>query len=261
MKRQQSLAAPASERKQQQKQQQTPWLLVLLLLGLPLLGLVLGPGASMLGADDRDATISTSPLFIDQVAGERQYSGENVSLSLRDADLVEVLRSFAKLGDFNLLIQPGVHGKVTVELKDVPWDQAMAMILKMHGLGMDLERGTARVASIGELQRMVTEPPLESLAEAGKVRVEGVLEHVDARRLARLLSAPGADILSPVGRAWADRRTNQLTVEDHRLRLRTLAQVVARLDAPQSAFLDPSELADRFRQLWREAQGGDPSTP
>ena len=174
-------------------------------------------------------------------------------MSLRDADLVEVLRSFAKLGNFNLLIQPGVTGKVTVELKDVPWDHAMAMILKMHGLGIDLERGTARVASLSELHRMVTEPALPSLAEAGKLRVEGELEHVDARQVARLLTSPGADILSPVGRAWADRRSNQLTIEDHQLRLRLLAQVIARLDEPQSAFLNPRELAEHFHQLWQDA--------
>lgn len=69
---------------------------------------------------------------------EHRWVGEPISLSLRDADLVEVLRSFAKMVDVNLVIDPGVAGKVTVELHDVPWDQALYVILKSHGLGMEI---------------------------------------------------------------------------------------------------------------------------
>ena len=64
--------------------------------------------------------------------------GEPITLSLRDADLVEVLRSFGKLTDANLIIDPDVKGKVTVELKNVPWDQALYVILKSNGLGMEI---------------------------------------------------------------------------------------------------------------------------
>jgi len=67
-----------------------------------------------------------------------RWVGEPISLSLRDADLVEVLRSFAKMVDVNLVIDPSVGGKVTVELRDVPWDQALYVILKTHGLGMEI---------------------------------------------------------------------------------------------------------------------------
>ena len=76
----------------------------------------------------------------------RRWVGSPISLSLRDADLVEVLRSIARLADVNLVIQPGVSGSVTLELKDVPWDQALHVILKTHGLGAELD-GT--VLSIG----------------------------------------------------------------------------------------------------------------
>ncbi len=68
----------------------------------------------------------------------RVWVGEPISLSLREADLVEVLRSFAKMTDANIIIDPKVQGKVTVELKGVPWDQALHVILKSHGLGMEV---------------------------------------------------------------------------------------------------------------------------
>ncbi|MEM8931972.1 MAG: hypothetical protein AAGE94_12410 [Acidobacteriota bacterium] len=93
--------------------------------------------------------------------GRRQYHGEPIDLSLRNAPVVEVLRSFSELGDFNLIVQPSVRGQVTVELKQVPWDQAMDLILRMHGLALDITqaepdgRPIVRVAPVAELERML----------------------------------------------------------------------------------------------------------
>ncbi|HEX2163724.1 MAG TPA: secretin and TonB N-terminal domain-containing protein, partial [Thermoanaerobaculia bacterium] len=64
---------------------------------------------------------------------------EKIDLSLRDADLVEVLRSFAVLGGFDLVVDPGVAGTVTVELKDVEWPLALAAILRTHGLAAEID--------------------------------------------------------------------------------------------------------------------------
>lgn len=64
---------------------------------------------------------------------------ETISLSLRDADLVEVLRSFARLGGFDLVVDPAVAGTVTVELRDVRWQLALAVILRTHGLAAEVD--------------------------------------------------------------------------------------------------------------------------
>ena len=69
------------------------------------------------------------------------WRGEAISLSLKDADLVEVLRSFARLADVNLVIDSAVQGKVTLELHDVPWDQALSVILKSQRLGVEVTGG------------------------------------------------------------------------------------------------------------------------
>ena len=69
---------------------------------------------------------------------EHEWIGEPITLSLRDADLVEVLRSFAKMTDVNLILDPAVRGTVTLELREVPWDQALYVILKANGLGMEI---------------------------------------------------------------------------------------------------------------------------
>ena len=72
-------------------------------------------------------------------ASEHRWRGEPISLSLKEADLAEVLRSFAKISGLNLILDPAVKGKVTVELKDVPWDQALSVILKTHLLGLEVD--------------------------------------------------------------------------------------------------------------------------
>jgi type IV pilus assembly protein PilQ len=67
---------------------------------------------------------------------DRRFRGEPISLDLKDADLVDVCLSFAKIAKTNVVVDPGVKGIVTVRLKNVPWDQALDLILRMNGLGM-----------------------------------------------------------------------------------------------------------------------------
>ena len=71
--------------------------------------------------------------------GQGRWKGFPISLSLRDAPLPEVLRTFARLAHFNLVLDPRVEGSVTVELENVPWDQALYVILKTHGLGAEVD--------------------------------------------------------------------------------------------------------------------------
>lgn len=80
-------------------------------------------------------------------SGQGQWKGFPISLSLRDAPLPEVLRAFAQIAGFNLVLDPGIpQGTVTVELKDVPWDQALSVILKTHGLAAEVDGRLWRVA-------------------------------------------------------------------------------------------------------------------
>jgi type II secretory pathway component GspD/PulD (secretin) len=72
-------------------------------------------------------------------AGHGRWTGFPISVSLHKAPLEEVVRTFAKLAGFNLILDPRVQGSVTVELKDVPWDQALYMILKTHGMGAEID--------------------------------------------------------------------------------------------------------------------------
>src|SRR5262245_46339712 len=73
-------------------------------------------------------------------AGQGLWRGFPISVSLRDAPLPEVLRAFAQIARFNLVLDPRVPQQgVTVELKNVPWDQALHLILKTHGLAAEVD--------------------------------------------------------------------------------------------------------------------------
>lgn len=80
-----------------------------------------------------------------------RFHGEPISLDLKDADLRDVLLTFSKLARLNMVIDPDVRGSVTVRLENVPWDQALEVILKSNGLGYVLEGSMVRVGSPARL--------------------------------------------------------------------------------------------------------------
>jgi type IV pilus assembly protein PilQ len=78
--------------------------------------------------------------------GQGPWRGFPISVSLDKAPLQDVVRTFAKLAGFNLILDPRVQGSVTIELKDVPWDQALDLILRIHGLGAEVDGSLWAVA-------------------------------------------------------------------------------------------------------------------
>jgi type II secretory pathway component HofQ len=80
-----------------------------------------------------------------------RFHGEPISLDLKDADLRDVLLTFSKLARLNMVIDPDVRGSVTVRLENVPWDQALEVILKVNGLGYVLEGSMVRVGTPAKL--------------------------------------------------------------------------------------------------------------
>ena len=180
---------------------------------------------------------------------QKRYFGEPIDLSLKDADLVEVLRSFAELGGFNLVIQPGVQGKVTVELKQVPWDQALEQILKINNLAMEITGGKVSVDRQGGGRARATGFDLMG------VRLKPV--HADPRVIARALDRPTAGVApearkrifaSPAGALRAD--GDSLVIRDTREGLRDFARVLSYIDVPSAEEEAPESLARRCVELW-----------
>jgi type IV pilus assembly protein PilQ len=107
--------------------------------------------SSVLGADPALSPVGSGYPAV--VLGDpvRRFRGEPISLDLKDADLRDVLLTFSKLARVNMVIDPDVRGSVTVRLENVPWDQALEVILKSNGLGYVLEGSMVRVGSPAKL--------------------------------------------------------------------------------------------------------------
>ena len=150
-----------------------------------------------------------------RVVGEptAKYTGERISLDFKDADIKDVLRFLADFGNFNLVLDASVQGKVTIKLRDVPWDQALDIILKNHGLGADIAGSVVRSAPAPKLQaQAAAERRLlsETEAAAALVTVTRTLSHAKVRDVAPHVEK----VMSSRGIIIVDARTNTLIIQD-----------------------------------------------
>ena len=81
-------------------------------------------------------------------------TGELITLSLKDADIRDVIKTFAVLTDLNIVVDPSARGSVTLELRDVPWDQAFELILHINGLDYHMTNNVVYVAPPAKLARV-----------------------------------------------------------------------------------------------------------
>jgi type IV pilus assembly protein PilQ len=166
-----------------------------------------------------------------QFVMSKRYGGRRISLDLQDADLVNVLRLFGDLSDMNMILSPEVKGKVTVRLKNIPWDQAMEIVLKMNGLGFIIEDNILRIAPQAALAKEAEE---ELKTKEAKKRAEDLV----TRMIPVNYSTVGAvestvkKTLSARGDVLIDARTNTLIIKDIARNVDEVAELIKRLDRP-----------------------------
>ena len=146
---------------------------------------------------------------------EKKYTGAPISMNFKDGDLQDIFRLFADISGLNIVVNPGVSGKVTLVLTEVPWDQALDVILKVNGLGMRLEDNVIRIARLSDLQKEEADQrKLEEEAELAGDLVERLrpVSYARAKDLADVLKKAGA--LSRRGTIHVDDRTNTIILKD-----------------------------------------------
>ena len=164
-------------------------------------------------------------------AGEKVFTGEPISLNLKDADIKDVLRTFAQLTGLNVAVDPNVSGSVTVDFVDVPWDQALDLILRQNGLSYVLEGNVMRVGTLAKLSEEAAAN--RRLAEEERLNVPLTtvsfkLSYARSQDVAVLLK----DIASPRARIIVDQRTNQLIISEIPNYLQTMRNLIESVDVP-----------------------------
>jgi len=150
-----------------------------------------------------------------QRAGQRQFTGHPVSLDFQGADLRAVLRTFAEISGLNIVIDPTVQGTVDVALRDVPWDQALDIILRANKLGYAVDGTIVRIAPNAVLKSEEDERKalLEAQNDASQLgTLQRQLSYAKGEDVATLLKS--ANVLTRRGQANVDPRTNTLIVRD-----------------------------------------------
>jgi type IV pilus secretin PilQ/predicted competence protein len=141
--------------------------------------------------------------------------GTPISLDFKDGDLQDIFRLFSDISGLNVVVNPGVSGKVTLKLNEVPWGRALELILKTNGLGCVLEENVIRIAKISDLQREETDR--RKLQEEKDLAGDLVthtqrISYAKAGDLSAVLKS--AKAISARGEVNVDERTNTIIMRD-----------------------------------------------
>ena len=172
------------------------------------------------------------------------YTGERLSLNFQDIEVRSVLQLIADFTNLNVVVSDTVSGKLTLRLKNVPWDQALDIILDSKGLD---KRQSGNVLLIAPTEEIATRERLEleskqQVQELAPLRSEYIqVNYARAEDLAALLGGEGG-LISARGRVSTDQRTNTLLVLETAENLEEIRALVTRLDIPVRQVLIESRI-------------------
>ena len=163
------------------------------------------------------------------------YTGEKLSLNFQNVEVRAVLQVIADFTGLNIITSDTVGGSLTLRLKDVPWDQALDIILQAKGLS---KRKSGNVVLIAPSDELATKEKLaleasQQISELEALRTESFqLSYTKATDVQSLITNKDQNILSKRGRATSDGRTNTLFVNDTPTKLDEVRKLIAQLDVP-----------------------------
>jgi type IV pilus assembly protein PilQ len=169
------------------------------------------------------------------------YAGEKLSLNFQNIEVRALLQVIADFTNFNVVTSDTVTGNVTLRLKDVPWDQALDIILQAKGLGL---RKSGNVIWIAPKDELAAKEKVELESKAQVAQLEPLrtqsfqLNYAKAEEIAKGLSGTGSSggtgmkILSPRGSVIFETRTNQLFVSDIPSKLEEIQMLIGKIDIP-----------------------------
>jgi type IV pilus assembly protein PilQ len=197
-------------------------------------------------ADQADA-------FTPSVLGQTRhhYSGRRIDLDLKEADIHNVLRLIADVGRVNIVAGDNVTGTVTIRMRNVPWDQALDVILQAKNLGVVRQGNMLRVAPLAELEK-------ERELAIARAKQELQLAPIETRLIpvsyaqATDLQARAKELLSPRGSIAVDERTNTMIVRDVAGNLDQVEQLVRALDTQTPQILVEARIVEATSSYLRD---------
>jgi len=147
------------------------------------------------------------------VAGRPKYTGEPISVNLKDVDLKDFFRLIHEISGLNVVLDPNVHGTLTLVLDDVPWDQALDIVLKNNGLERELDGNVLRIATVDTLKREADSRREQVEAQAlaaSKITITRFLSYAHSKDMVPIIKK----FLTKRGEIVSDDRNNALIIMD-----------------------------------------------
>ncbi|BAN70196.1 type IV pilus assembly protein PilQ [endosymbiont of unidentified scaly snail isolate Monju] len=178
-------------------------------------------------------------------ARHKVYEGERLSLNFQDIEVRSVLQLLADFTGLNMVVSDSVGGRITLRLKNVPWDQAMDIILKTKGLSMRRNDNVILVAPTEEIAareklELESQKQIEELAPLRSELIQ--INYAKAADLAALLKSKENKLLSERGNVTIDERTNSLLVQDTAAKISEIRELIGNLDVPVRQVLIESRI-------------------
>ena len=181
-------------------------------------------------AQDVPESENTTYLKKTVAGGKSQFSGDPYDFSFKNADISNLLKFIAKISGLNMVIDPDVTGRFTCELIQVPWDQALELILKVNGLDMIQEGNILRIGKVDKLAQELRQSQnlREARLEEGNLEVSTrTLSYARAAQLMPILKKQ----MSPRGELIVDERTNTLIISEVPEKIKIIDSLIDTLDA------------------------------
>jgi type IV pilus assembly protein PilQ len=188
---------------------------------------------------------------------KERYTGERISIDLQDADVEHVLRLISEISGYNLILDDDISGKISLKLVDIPWDQALDLVLLQRGLGMVIKGNIMRIASITKLEA--------ERVQLQKAREAAIQAQVSMQNLAPLkteymqinyntaaeFEGKVKTMLTGRGSVSSDPRTNILIVTDTEDTLKRVDSFIKKLDRAERQVMIEARLVyatDEFQR-------------
>jgi type IV pilus assembly protein PilQ len=227
---------------------------------------------------DTQFVLEVKPVSADpsRAAVRGRYTGEKLSLNFQNVEVRAVLNVIADFTDLNIITSDTVSGNITLRLKDVPWDQALEIILQTRGLD---SRRSGNVIWIAPRDELATREKLQlesqqQISDLEQTRTETFqMSYQKAVDVQKLLSDPTQRILSKRGSAVVDARTNTLFVQDTPSRLEEVRRLLAKIDVAVRQVMIEARIVEANESFSRNLgvklgyldnkglQGGSPGFP
>lgn len=179
------------------------------------------------------------------------YTGQKITLQFDNADIRQILQLIGEVSDLNIIASDEVSGTITLRLIDVPWDQALALILEIKGLGMLRDGNVVQILPVEKIRAM---DEAKLTAARTKEKLENLITEVIEVSYTALenVVAPAKELLTERGKITADNRNKQIIVTDVASVIHEVRNLVEILDTPERQVLIEARIVEASSTFSRD---------